>query len=381
MHGKRSVVGHSLVLFLTLSTIQSRYLAAQTHTTTAAPPNQVMRPDSIQDSGFYDYWTQMSGQGRAGGVLLGKLAVEGGRLPWEPMLVSVDCKGKVVNMTQTDLKGRYVIRFIDTEGTPGIPEDAQRQMERKYEGCTVQAVLAGFRSNSVTITQRNLLDEPNLATIMLSPEGRGGGTEVSSTSAEAPPNAMRAFDKARADWLDQKSDASQHELEKAVKLYASFAEAWLYLGKLEEPSDPQGAREAFNKALAADPQYILPYEQLAALATQQEKWQEALDNTTKALQLDPAGTPQIWYYDALAKYQLAETDDAQASAEKALAIDPRHSVMNIEQLLAVILARKADYAGALGHLRSSLTYLPPGSNADLVKQQIAHLEQKMPSAK
>jgi len=62
--------------------------------------------------------------------------------------------------------------------------------------------------------------------------------------------------------------------------------------------------------------------------------------------------------------------------QKGLDIDPRHSVPNIEQLLAVILARKADYAGALQHLKNCLSYTPSGPGADLLKQQIAQLERK-----
>ncbi len=356
-------------------------ISAQTRTSTPVPPSTTTRPDSIQDSGFYDYWSQMSGQGRAGGVLLGKLAVEGGLLPWEPLLVSVLCKGSVMNTTQTDLKGRYVIRFVNTKGMPGVPQDDQRQMETQYEGCAVQATMAGYHSSSVTITRRNLIDEPNLATIVLSPEGRGGGTEMSATTASAPGNAMKAFEKARSEWLDQKSDAAQKDLEKAVKLYPNFAEAWLQIGRMQEPSDPKAARDSFMKALAADPNYILPYEELAGLLARDEKWQETLDQTSHALQLDPAGTPQIWYFNGVANFQLGKTAEAKASALKALAIDPRHSVIGTEQLLAVILARQADYSGALEHLRNSLTYLPPGPSADLVKQQIAQIERKIPAAK
>ena len=103
---------------------------------------------------------------------------------------------------------------------------------------------------------------------------------------------------------------------------------------------------------------VLPYEQLAVLAVQAGTWQDVEDNTNQALQLDPSGTPQLWYYDALAKFQLGETDKASASASKSLAIDPRHSVLGTEQLLAVIMARKADYAGALQHLRQLPDLLP-----------------------
>ena len=100
--------------------------------------------------------------------------------------------------------------------------------------------------------------------------------------------------------------ARERNLKKAVQLYPGFAEAWVQLGKIQEASDPKGARDSFSKALAADPKFVLPYEQLAALAVKAEKWQEAVDNTSQALQLDPMGTPQLWYYDALGKVSIGQ---------------------------------------------------------------------------
>ena len=343
---------------------------------TPAPPSTITRPDSIQDSGMYNYWASMTGAGRAGAVLLGKLSMEGEPMPWEPMLVSVDCKGSIVNSTQTDPQGRFVIRFVTAERVAEQPQDAQRQMERLYEGCAVRASLAGFRSSSVTVTIRHLRDDPDLGTITLYPEGRSSGTALSSTSQAAPSNAMKAFEKARAQWLDRDADGAVRNLKKAVQDYPAFADAWFQLGKLQEASDPQSAQDSFHKALAADPKFLLPYEQLAVMAAQKEQWQETLENTHHALELDPTGTPQIWYYDAFAKFELGKTDEAQASITKGLAIDPRHSVLNAEQLLAVILARKADYPGALSHLKNCLSYTPAGPQADLLKQQIAAIQRK-----
>ncbi len=378
MNLKAGTLAFSFLLSVFFGLIVVEQSQAQ-RTSTPQPPSNITRPDSIQDSGFYNYWANMSAQGRAGGVLLGKLAMEGEPLPWQPLLVAVECKGAVVNVTQTDLQGRFVIRFEDSKGIERTPTDAQRQMETHYEGCAVRASLTGFHSSEKILTVRNFRDETDLGTLTLSPEDRGGGTEVSSTTKAAPGNAMKAFEKARAAWLDQNADGAQRNLKKAVELYPAFAAAWVQLGKIQEASDPAAARDSFSKALAADPKFVLPFEQLAALAAQDGKWQETVDNTSRALQLDPAGTPQLWYYDGLAKFQLGKTDDALASVTKGLAIDPRHSVPNTEQLLAVILARKADYAGAIEHLKSCLTYTPAGASADLIKQQIAQLEQKVPA--
>jgi Tfp pilus assembly protein PilF len=345
---------------------------------TPAPPSTITRPDSIQDSGTYGYWTQMSGQGRAGGVLLGKLAVEGETLLWEPVVVSVDCHGTIVYTTRTDPNGNFAIAPPPAPVSVNQQGDAKRQMETHYEGCLVQADLVGFHSNALTITQHNLRDDPNLGTLTLSrQEGRAEGTAFSSTTASAPPNARKFFDRARTELLEQKPDKAERDLGKAVEIYPGFAGAWFEMGKLQLASNPQQARESFAKAAAADPKFVSPYEQLAMLDAQDQKWQDAANESSHALQLNPAGTSLLWFSDALANFHLGHTDIAEADALKSLAMDPVHTIPNDEQLLAVILALKGDYAGALKHLRNCLTYLPSGSSADLVKQQIAQLEQRV----
>jgi Tfp pilus assembly protein PilF len=341
------------------------------------PAPSVTRPDSIQDSNMYDYWSQMNGQSRAGGALLGKIAVEGEPLPWEPVLITVTCAGNVMYRTQTDAKGNFGIVPESVPHELSQQKDSQRQMETHYEGCLVQGVVPGFRSNTITITQRNLRDEPNLGTLTLYRTAQDAATTVSTTSDHVPPNAMKFFEKARAEMIEHNSADAQRDLEKAVQAYPQFAEAWVQLGKLQLPSDSKEARNSFSKAAAADPKFVLPYEQLAALASQEGNWKEVLENTDHVIQVYPEGTPQTFYLNALANYQLGKVDAAQSSAGKSLAIDPRHTIPNTEQLLAVILAGKGDFAGALDHLRNSLQYVPPGPNADLLKQQIAQLEQRL----
>ena len=255
-------------------------------------------------------------------------------------------------------------------------------MENHFEGCTVQANFAGFHSSSITITQHNLRDEPDLGTITLSRAGgRTGGTALSTTIESAPVAAVKAFEKARTELIDQKPDKAQRDLEKAVQAYPAFAEAWYQLGRLQQAQNSGDARGSYSKAAAADPQFVLPYEQLAMMAAQEQKWQDVVDNTNHTLALNPAGTTQTWYFNALGNFQLGKTDDAEASALKALSMDPAHTVPNTEQLLAVILAKKGDYAGALKHLQNCLTYLPAGQGADLLKQQIALLQSKVNASK
>jgi tetratricopeptide (TPR) repeat protein len=202
-----------------------------------------------------------------------------------------------------------------------------------------------------------------------------------STSQSAPKDAAKLFEKARTELLDGKPDIAQRDLEKAVQRYPEYAEAWYELGRIQEQSNPRQAQNSFQKAVAADPNFLPPYEHLAALWAPQQKYPELLEYTTHALQLDPRGTPTLWYYNAMANHNLGLDEVAKASAEKGLLMDPLHTQPNTEQLLAVILVAQHDYAAALEHLRNCLTYYPSGPNADIVKQQVAQLEHALAPSK
>jgi len=318
-------------------------------------------------------------QGKAGSYYGGDVKVSGGALPWDPILVNVVCNGKSQYTTTTDPKGNFVIApkqadTVNAASASASPSDAQNQALAQYVGCNVQAALPGFDSSSVTIANRNLTDDPNIGTISLKAAENAAGSSVSATTAAAPKDAVKAFEKARTEWIENKNDKAEKDLQKAVQIYPQFAEAWYQLGKLQEVQKSPDAANSFQKAVAADPKFVPPYEHLVSTATQAEKWQDVLDNTNKELELNPAGSPRLFYYNAVANMKLGKTDAAQASVEKAIAVDPNHTEPNAEQLLAVILANKQDLPGALEHLRVAIKYLPPGPNADLVKKQIAQLE-------
>jgi tetratricopeptide (TPR) repeat protein len=328
-----------------------------------------------------------SAQPKPGDYLLGKVTVSGGDLPWDPIPVTVTCSGKTAYTIGTDPKGHFVIApakgaTIDASSATSTSAPADTNAKSKlapFMGCTVEAALPGFNSTALTIASRNLKDNPDLGTITLKPEDASAGTAVSSTTAAAPKDATKAFDKARSEWLDKKPERAQKDLEKAVQLDPQFAEAWYQLGKIQEAANSPDATTSFSKATAADPKFSPPYEQLATISIKASKWQDAADATDHALQLNPRGTPQLWYFNALANYKLSKPDIAEAAATKALAMDPLHTVPNSEQLLAVLLAEKHDYAAALDHLRNLLTYLPPGPNADLIKKQVDQLQQAVSS--
>ena len=346
------------------------------------PLDTITRPGSIQDAGTWGYWTfNMTEADRAGALLLGKVAIEGETLPWVPILVTVDCNDSTVYTTQSDSKGNFVVTPARIPGELSQLQDMRRQMQTHYEGCVLEGFLTGFRSAKVAITERNLRDDPNVGTVMLSRDSNARGTAMSATSETAPESAKKYWASAGQDMFAQKPEHAQKDLEKAVRAYPGFADAWYQLGLIQLQSSPRDAKACFDRAVAADPKFVLPFEQLTALAAQNGDWQAVLDNVSHFLELDPAGSMRVWYFSALANYQLGHLVSAEDSGKKLMAADPLHNIQNGEQLLAAILARKADYNGAISHLRNCLTYVPAGPDADMLKQEIAQLERRVSAAK
>lgn len=336
------------------------------------------RPDSIQDTGWWGYMANSTGAVVSGPIIHGKVVVDGDPLLWEPITVTLTCaNGKTDLTTRTDASGNFEINHVNLPRVQTLDQDLSRQMAQHFEGCVVRAELAGYRSTEDTITVKILRDSPWLAPLELRVQENAPGTALSATTNAAPPKALEAFKSAHEEWLHRNGAAAEEHLEEAVKIDPQFAEAWYLLGRLQATSNIEAATESLRKAAEADPRFVSPCIWLATIAIQNKNWQEASKWTSRAVELDPQGSPQIWYDNGLADYRLGKNEAARTSAEKALAMDPEHTILNAEQLLALTLINKNDYAGALEHLRNSLNYVPAGPDAELIKRQIAFVEQRV----
>ena len=344
-----------------------------------APANR--NPEESSGVGKEANFNQLVGRQHGSMQFTGKVVVAGTTALWDPIPVVVVCDGKTRYNTVTNAKGGFEI-LVDAKLSESeivkTKSDLHSVTAAELVGCKVSAILDGFDSTSVTIANRDFTDDSDIGTINLRPSERATASSVSATTASAPPDAIKEFEKARSDSANKHLDGARRHLQKAVSIDPQFAEAWYHLGQLEETDKPQDALSAYQKATAADPNYTPPYENIAALAAAQKKWQDVVEATDHVLRLVPKGTPQIWYFNAVGNFNLKHVEIAETAAETSLSMDPNHVAPNTEQLLAVILAARGDYKTALDHLRRCLTYMPPGPNADMVKQQVAQLEKIVP---
>lgn len=350
----------------------------------AATANRTAGPEASSGLGGPANYTNLENHQVGGIRFVGKVVVQDAMFPWDPIPVTVTCNGVVRYRTEADAKGNF---SIAGEGTDPLRSEVAPQVSNSAQttashlvGCDAQALMAGFKSSTVHIANLNIMDNPDIGTITLHPDSDAAGTATSATSTTANPEAKKRFDKARGEFQSGNKGGAEKDLEKAVQIDPKFADAWYQLGKLQEADNKlPDALNSDQKAVADDPKFISPYQGIAEMDAQQKNWTGVVGATTQALKLDPTGTPQMWYLDGLGKLNSGDSEGAQVSEQKALDMDPQHTVPNTEQLLAVILAGKGQLAEALQHLKNSLTYVKPGPNADLIKQQIAQLEKALPA--
>ena len=259
---------------------------------------------------------------------------------------------------------------------PSGSPDGSQSPERKYMGCDLQAKLAGYRSQTVSLSGRRPMDDPNVGTILLHRNGPAEeGQTISATSLAAPKDARKAYDKGLDALKKKKFDDAQLNFEKAVELYPKYATAWYELGMLQAGQGNMDlAHSYFDKASECDPKFVQPYLQVSILELQASSWQSLADVTDRIVKLDPFDYPQAFYFNAVANHNLHNMAAAEKSALTAERLDTRHTIPKVSHLLGLILMYKKDYAGAAERFKAYLEYAPDAKDAAKVRSLLAEVE-------
>lgn len=325
----------------------------------------------------------------------GKVVLEGGGSPGEPVAIERICNGAVRREGYTDFKGQFEIQlgvsptFQDAsenggQGAPMAPRVSSQSGSRRpldLTGCELRASHAGFQSSTVMIRAHEEA-RYEVGTIFIKRVGDAKGSTVSITSMGAPKDAQQSFEKAERASDQKKFADAEKELAKAVRIYPQFAAAWSKMADIhQQQGQLQQARDEYSKALAADPQYVNPNFGLALIAVQEKNWQEAARFSGQVMQLNGYAFPVSYFYNAAANYNLGQYEAAEESARKYKALDTEHRHPDVALLLGNILVRKKDYAGAVQQIREYLALVPNDPGADRLKAQMQQLEELSVSSK
>ena len=255
--------------------------------------------------------------------------------------------------------------------------------DRDLMGCDLQAALPGYRSEILHLSNRRSLDDPNIGTLILNRIANVEGTTISLTTAMAPKDAKKSYDKALNALKKDKWEDAQKELTKAVEIYPKFAVAWVELGRTQEHAkDVDGAAKSYANALQADPKLIPPYLSLATIAFHEQKWQEVTEQTDRILKLNPLDFPQAYLLNSMSNFYLKKLDAAEKSAREGLTHDPEHRFPKMNEVLGAVLMQKNDREGAADQFRKYLQYSPAAADTSRARKELAEIEKTLkPEAK
>lgn len=301
------------------------------------------------------------------------------------------CGATVRLQGHTDTKGQFYFQLgenltvdsdasaagssLSTAGMPSLaPAANPRTQVRSGGGCEIRAVYPGFRSDVFNIPLQQNLDDLHIGTLILHRLGAVKGTTISATTALAPKNAQKAFDKGMQLAGKGRFDEAEEHFQKATSIYPQYASAWFALGEIEQNAGKlDDAQKYFKAAIAADKNYVSPYNQLAQIAGQQKQWQDAARYSRQVLQLNPVEFPSAYWYNAVANYNLQQWKPAQDSILQLIKMDAAHQFRESENLAGHILLQLGDFDGAAQHMRAYLALNPSAKDADSVKDILARL--------
>jgi tetratricopeptide (TPR) repeat protein len=340
--------------------------------------------------------------------LSGKVMLDDGTAPSETVVIERICGGTHRPEGYTDSKGRFSFQLdqnrsmlpdasvgasdmgsmsgvgggsgrgygTTTSGTNGTAQIGSNMgTDPRLMGCDLRAVLPGFRSDTVSLASRRVLDNPDVGTIILHRLGNVDGTTISATSLEAPKDAKKAYEKGVDAMKKEKWPEAQKSFDKAVEAYPKYAAAWYELGEVcQKQNNPAEAQKAYQQSMQADPKYIKPYLPSAILLVQGQQWQQAADMTDKLMRLDPVDYPDALMYNAIANINLHKLDVAEKSARDAVRLDTEHRVPRAQYILGFILANKREYPEALTRMKNYVELAPDAPDLTEVRRQIAELE-------
>jgi TolA-binding protein len=241
--------------------------------------------------------------------------------------VELVCRGEIMARAVADVKGQFSLVLSSRKSVGWLDASVRHALadhnlsgasapRNQLSGCEVRVPpQAGVVSNSIRLSGHELSSNPFVGVIVLQRLSYQGGTIVSLRSMAAPSKARRAFEKAQKELHKEKVNHSKvtKELEKAIKRYPEYAEAWYLLGQVRlSQKDAEGAREAFRSTIEADERYIAPYLDLAGLELGEQRFEEAVKLTDRLMELSPQDS-QVLFFDGLAKYSVGDIEAAEKS--------------------------------------------------------------------
>jgi tetratricopeptide (TPR) repeat protein len=318
-------------------------------------------------------------------VLNGKLVAEGSSLP-EPANVLLECGNQVRAHDYSDTKGNFALRvYVTDQSGPGTDMKQQESVlsRQDWMDCELYADIPGYRSERLRLAEKPVRGSMDVGNIALHSMANDPASNVDPrftvnvVSLAAPDKARKAFAKGEQEVRKGKWGSACDYFKKAIEMYPRYALAWLELGRVQTRENSfVEAHESFRQAVTQDTKLTDAYVELARVAAQQQSWKELADVSDRLVQASPDSSPEYWFLNSAAYYNLGDLKRAETSVTRGLRIDLRHQIVQMEYLYGLILGSKKDYKSAAERVSNYLRLAPNSKDAPVARQILADFQQR-----
>jgi len=207
-------------------------------------------------------------------------------------------------------------------------------------------------------------------------ESKASNATVSASDLKVPEKASKEFDKATKMIAKQEWQKAIDQLNKALALYPSYAEAYTNLGVVySRLGDSDKERDALHKAIAANDHFAPALVNLARMEMKENNFAGAEVHLRQATAADPTDARTLAL---LAQVQLLDRhyEDAIASAGKVHTMS-HGSYPLVHYVAARACERLNRLSDAVTELKLFLTEEPLGERAAAARQEMAAIQKQL----
>jgi VWFA-related protein len=239
-------------------------------------------------------------------IMRGKVTMPDGSAPPQRVFIERICQGGTpIQETLTGKQGEYFWR---------VPNDSLSSILNRVAlavRCVLRARLKDLESDAIDIQDPKVLRNLQLPTLVLHP------ATPQSYPSKLPRTAAKSWDLAVQAYNTQQWAEAERLLREVTRQAPQFAPAWDALGLVcQKRQKATEAREAFQRAVAADPAALLSRLHLARAEISSQLWPEAAKSAQALIEADAAHRyPEAYLLHGMARYMSHDTDAARASLQ------------------------------------------------------------------
>ena len=310
-------------------------------------------------------------------VLAGRVVSEDGFALPESVTVILECGSQSDARTHSDAKGYFSLTVAVADSGPNrglVGSRTGTGSGLSIMGCELYGELAGYRSEHIRLSDRPDGGIVQVGTIAMHSASPEHSFSVSVTSLAAPEKAKKSLQKGREQAKKGKWAAAADYFKRAIEEYPRYALAWVELGRTQVRQNSfADAQASFRQSTAQDSRFLDAYVELAYLAGQQKQWKELADTSEHLVQLAP-NSPEFWFLNSVATFNLGNPEQAETSIKRGLRLDQKHQIPEMEYLYGLILMNHQDYSSAAAHLSTYLGLAPAAKNAQTAQKILVEIQ-------